>query len=85
MLCLQRLFKAKPVPAHVHEHRMEGMLAAQEAARLSAKVKLEMAKERVQKTREEERMQRYVETLMMCASGMPCTRMCLYQKHSHIA
>ncbi len=48
------------MPAHVYEHRLEGVMAAQEAARLAAKVKSEMAKERVQKNREEERAQRYV-------------------------
>lgn len=54
----QRQFKAKPVPAHVHESRMESMLAAHEAARVAAKVKAEMAKERVAKVLEEERAQR---------------------------
>lgn len=55
---LQRQFKAKPVPAHVHESRMESVLAAHEAARVAAKVKAEMAKERVAKVLEEERAQR---------------------------
>lgn len=56
--CLQRQFKAKPVPAHVYEHKHEAMMAAHEAAKLAAKVKADMAKERVQKAIEEDRSRR---------------------------
>lgn len=59
VVCLQRAFKAKPVPAHVYEQRLQSIIAAQEAARLAAKVKAESARERVQKTLEQDRAQRY--------------------------
>eukprot|EP00775_Hariotina_reticulata_P009580 gene9580-9743_t len=39
-------FKAKPVPAHVHEARLDPSYTALEATRLAAKVKAEMARER---------------------------------------
>jgi hypothetical protein len=42
-------FKAKRVPQHVHEARFEAMMAAYEASRVAAKVKAEMARERVAK------------------------------------
>lgn len=57
---MQRPFKAKPVPAHVHEAKYEAMMAAHEAAKTAAKVKAEMAKERVAKALEEDQARRYV-------------------------
>lgn len=49
----QRTFKAKPVPSHVYERRHEALSAAHEASRTAAKVKAEMARERVAKAQQE--------------------------------
>jgi hypothetical protein len=43
---LQQPFKAKPVPSHVHEQRYEATAVGVEAARLAAKVRAEMAREK---------------------------------------
>lgn len=42
----QKPFKAKPVPAHVHETRYQATVAGLEAAKLAAKVRAEMAREK---------------------------------------
>jgi hypothetical protein len=69
----------------VYEHRLEGVMAAQEAAKLAAKVKAEMAKERVQKTREEERLQRCVLGLRVYANVQACPDpMCDCSNNCHI-
>lgn len=46
MSALQQHFKAKPVPGHVHEQRYEATAVGVEAARLAAKVRAEMAREK---------------------------------------
>lgn len=42
----QQPFQAKPVPVHVHERRYEATAVGLEAARLAAKVRADMARER---------------------------------------
>lgn len=46
MHVLQQAFKATPVPAHVHERRFEAGHAALEAARLAARVRADMVREK---------------------------------------
>lgn len=57
----QRTFKAKPVPAHVHEARVSALTAAYEATKLAAKVKAEMARQRAAHALEKaQQLQRWV-------------------------
>jgi hypothetical protein len=43
---LQQSFKAKPVPAHVHERRLNSGYTASDANRLAVKVRAEIAREK---------------------------------------
>ena len=68
---LQRSFKATPVPGHVHEARAEAMMAANEASKLAAKVKAEMARERAARVLEETQQQRWVDLLAAYTAQQP--------------
>jgi hypothetical protein len=57
---LQQPFKAKPVPDHVHEQRFEATAVGVEAARLAAKVRAEMAREKAATKLQEAYKKRWV-------------------------
>lgn len=51
-------FRARRIPRHVREARFEAIMAAYEASRLAARVKAEMARERVAKAIQDEQRRR---------------------------
>ena len=68
---MQRPFKAKPVPAHVHESRFQATVAGLEAARLAAKVRAELAREKAAAKLQESYKKRCV-AVLHAVTTLPC-------------